>query len=631
MEQYFQHSSVVLDTLDINSIDSNIKKNTTSGKDKPAGATQSNNENDTVFNPAFDISTKPGMIRNGNGGKFRKGKQNENNKPKKENGRHESKRSEKKNLIPMFIGGLGPHVTEDNLRQVFGEYSSLHSVRICVDASTRSSLGYGYLNFTKKLDVENCVEKYNYTVVFGNEIKIMPSVRNSVYRKNIGTNVFFSNMPLENTSLTTRVFYDTFKVYGKILSCKLDKRKNIGFVYFEDDKAATTAIGAYNNKEYFGATIACGLHFDKELRNYPDFDKTKLNLDKNIILEDELQLSGSVPDQDDSESQERLFVHPNALFVKNLPKHTTEDELMEYFCSMGPVKSVFTSDGNSQQHFKWAFITYKRQEDAKKAIALLNGSTFQGCEIGVSKAKPRKTQVLRMVDEYCLVISDLSSVCTKSFISRLLSQEGLHYDKFLITSYNNGQATFSGLLSLRSKTMQNKVARFLNDKLIGGSVAHVRLPNSESELYLIKERLSETTDESEGFVEKTQLMLPKIETLMDKANMYEGKDAAEYRQKTLHERYQKGSDVFLVEQLKKQIRKTINFLKLDLKKFDEDSLKSISDYVQEVFWYGDRLKLNMFIFNIGSNVKFEQFFNGQVTEALESLGYITNETNRIPR
>ena len=122
------------------------------------------------------------------------------------------------------------------LYDVFSKYQSLVSLKICCDSDSKKSLNYGYLNFSDELEAKKAVDDFNYTILFGNEIKMMPSLRNTIYRKNIGTNVFFANLPLENKHLTTRAFYDTFKGYGEILSCKLDKRKNIGFVYFDNDK-----------------------------------------------------------------------------------------------------------------------------------------------------------------------------------------------------------------------------------------------------------------------------------------------------------------------------------------------------------------------------------------------------------
>lgn len=157
---------------------------------------------------------------------------------------------ESKSVVALFIGDLEPTVTENRLREIFGKFRSLTSVKICVDSNSGKSLGYGYLNFANSEDAENATEEFNYRPIEGQEVRIMPSLRNSFYRKNVGTNVFFSNLPLEDPRLTTRVFYDTFKKYGKILSCKLDKRKDIGFIYFNNDQSARKVIKDYNGKEF---------------------------------------------------------------------------------------------------------------------------------------------------------------------------------------------------------------------------------------------------------------------------------------------------------------------------------------------------------------------------------------------
>lgn len=88
---------------------------------------------------------------------------------------------------------------------------------------------------------------------------------------------FFSNLPLENPQLTTRSFYLIMIEYGNVLSCLLERRKNIGFVYFDNDISARNVIKKYNNQEFFGNKIICGLHFDKEVRTRPEFTKRKKN------------------------------------------------------------------------------------------------------------------------------------------------------------------------------------------------------------------------------------------------------------------------------------------------------------------------------------------------------------------
>lgn len=50
-------------------------------------------------------------------------------------------------------------------------------------------------------------------------------------------------------------------------------------MYFEDEKTARNVIKMYNNTNFFGKKILCGIHFDKEVRSVPNFETQKSRLD----------------------------------------------------------------------------------------------------------------------------------------------------------------------------------------------------------------------------------------------------------------------------------------------------------------------------------------------------------------
>ncbi|KAG0671251.1 hypothetical protein C6P45_001015 [Maudiozyma exigua] len=631
MEQFSTTPSLILNDISLEQIDRklNAMSISTDGKSK-VDIVYKNNENELagkqnnvhfkksdIKEPCNNTNNK-NIIRNENMSKLHTNKK-----------RHDSRSGSttKVKLIALYIGGLNESVTEDDLKIEFGKYSSLTSVKICYDSKTGHSLGYGYLNFKNQSDVDLCTEEYNYNVVFGNEVKIMPSLRNSLYRKNIGTNVFFSNLPVENKLLTTRAFYDTFKTYGKILSCKLDSRKNIGFVYFADDKAATKVIEDYNNKQYFGSTIVCGLHFDKELRNFPDFDKTKLNLDQNIILQDELSAVGSDCGSDFKLIEEKPLVHPNAIFIKNLPKETTSEQLLEYFCKIGPIKSVYTSDGHEKFPSKWAFLTYKKLSDSHKAIALLNDSKFNGNQIYVTKARPRRYNAEKRTTEFYVILSGMGTICTRDFLEGLCSQERLYFNKFKVTKYNQNNGTFSGLLSCKNVELQNKILQFLNDRLVGGCVIHARLPESLTELELIKQELDLSSEESSLERPKKARNNEKAdhirEPLPDKALSKFVPDNSNqlqyFRPNQLNEKTQLS---IVEEKLKKQVRKSMNFLQI-FKNDDEDMIGSVANYILDVYWCNDICSLQRFLIMLKTNIQYEDILHKQITEALKSLGFFS--------
>jgi RNA recognition motif-containing protein len=78
------------------------------------------------------------------------------------------------------------------------------------------------------------------------------------------------------------------------------------------------------------------------------------------------------------------------LYVGNLAKSTTEDELKTLFTQTGPVALVeVIKDRDSGQSKGFAFITMNDQAQADNAITKFNGYSFGEHELKVNIAKPK--------------------------------------------------------------------------------------------------------------------------------------------------------------------------------------------------------------------------------------------------
>jgi RNA recognition motif-containing protein len=78
------------------------------------------------------------------------------------------------------------------------------------------------------------------------------------------------------------------------------------------------------------------------------------------------------------------------IYVGNLAKSTTQDEIITLFAQEGEVISVdLVKDRDSGQSKGFAFVTMTSQESADKAINKLNGFTLAGNALKVNIAKPR--------------------------------------------------------------------------------------------------------------------------------------------------------------------------------------------------------------------------------------------------
>jgi RNA recognition motif-containing protein len=82
------------------------------------------------------------------------------------------------------------------------------------------------------------------------------------------------------------------------------------------------------------------------------------------------------------------------VYVGNLPKSTTQDELKLLFTQAGGVTSTeVIKDRKSGESRGFAFVTMSALEAAEKAISMFNAYELSGKELKVSMAKAKEQQI----------------------------------------------------------------------------------------------------------------------------------------------------------------------------------------------------------------------------------------------
>lgn len=78
------------------------------------------------------------------------------------------------------------------------------------------------------------------------------------------------------------------------------------------------------------------------------------------------------------------------LYVRNLAKSTTEDELKNLFEQVGEVTTIrIMKDRSNGESRGFGFLTMSAQSEADKAVSKFNTYHFANNELRVSLAKPR--------------------------------------------------------------------------------------------------------------------------------------------------------------------------------------------------------------------------------------------------
>lgn len=79
------------------------------------------------------------------------------------------------------------------------------------------------------------------------------------------------------------------------------------------------------------------------------------------------------------------------IYVGNLPYSVQDEELREAFEAYGEVLSAeVIFDRRTQRSRGYGFVEMDNDDEAREAIAALNGSDFQGRELRVDESKPKE-------------------------------------------------------------------------------------------------------------------------------------------------------------------------------------------------------------------------------------------------
>ena len=81
------------------------------------------------------------------------------------------------------------------------------------------------------------------------------------------------------------------------------------------------------------------------------------------------------------------------IYVGNISFNATEDSIKELFSKFGEVESVrIITDAQTGQPKGFGFVEMASEEEAKKAIETLNGTTFMERTLSVAEARPQRKE-----------------------------------------------------------------------------------------------------------------------------------------------------------------------------------------------------------------------------------------------
>jgi len=262
-------------------------------------------------------------------------------------------------MASLYVGDLHPNVTESMLYNKFATAGPVLSIRVCRDAITRRSLGYAYVNFQAPADAERALDTMNFDVMHNKPIRIMWSQRDPTIRRSGAGNVFIKNL---DPHIDTKSIYDTFSMFGSILSCKIavdeeGKSKGYGFIHFETEEAAQKAIDKVNGMLLDGKVVFVGKFQPRSAR---------------------LHAIG-----------ETAHSFQN-VYVKNFADKLTDDQLQKLFEKYGTVSSCVAMKAPDGTPRGFGFVSFENPDAAQKAVEALNGYELPDTDLKLTVCRAQK-------------------------------------------------------------------------------------------------------------------------------------------------------------------------------------------------------------------------------------------------
>ncbi|CAF2114099.1 BnaC08g49200D [Brassica napus] len=366
-------------------------------------------------------------------------------------------------MCSLYIGDLDFSVTDSQLYDYFTKVCQVVSVRVCRDSATNTSLGYGYVNYSKIDDAEKAMKKLNFTHLNGKMIRVTYSSRDSAARTSGIGNLFVKNL---DKSVDNKTLHDTFSECGNIVSCKvatdhMGQSRGYGFVQFESEDSAKTATEKLNGRILNDKEIFVGPFLRKEERESAS-DKTKFT----------------------------------NVYVKNLSETTTDDELKAAFGQYGGISSaVVMRDGDGRSRC-FGFVNFESAEDAARAVEGLNGKKFDDDkEWYVGKAQKKSEREVELSRRYeqgvretagngfdglNLYVKNLDETVTDEKLRELFAEFGTIISCKVMRD-PNGISKGSGFVALSAASEASRVLNEMNGKMVSGKPLYVALAQRKEE------------------------------------------------------------------------------------------------------------------------------------------------------
>ncbi|PIN03866.1 Heterogeneous nuclear ribonucleoprotein R (RRM superfamily) [Handroanthus impetiginosus] len=254
----------------------------------------------------------------------------------------------------VYLGGLSQDTSEDDLKRFCESIGEVTEVRIMKGKDSNENKGYAFVTFRTKELASKAIKELNNSELKGKKLKCSTSQAKH--------KLFIGNIPRswgeeEMKKVVNKVGPGVIAI--ELLKDPQNSSRNRGFAFIE----------YYNH--------ACA-EYSRERMSSPKF-----KLDDNAPT-----VSWADPKSAESSSSQ-----VKAVYVKNLPKDITQDQLKELFERHGKITKVVLPPAKpGQERSRYGFVHFAERSSAMKALKNTEKYQIDGQVVECSLAKPQVDQ-----------------------------------------------------------------------------------------------------------------------------------------------------------------------------------------------------------------------------------------------
>lgn len=424
----------------------------------------------------------------------------------------------------LYVGDLAPDVNEGLLFEIFNAVGPVASIRVCRDAVTRRSLGYAYVNYHQIADAERALDTMNYTQIKSRPCRIMWSQRDPSLRRSGVGNIFVKNL---HESIDNKQLYDTFSLFGNILSCKVvnDRESGssmgYGYVHYETAEAANAAIEKLDGMLIDGQEVQVG-HFMRR-NDRPDQVSWTNCYVKNIPFEwDDARLNKEFSNFGEVLSatiamgyRKRKPISKKVDEIKKeeeadeTPEQAEESEESEEQAEKSEEQEADENEEQAQngseskeeervkENLGYGFINFAEHEGAAAAVEELNGKVFKTVidgeevdkELYVGRAQKKAERVKELSAKFetlkmdriakfqgvNLYVKNLDDAVTDDILRTEFSVMGTITSARVMKNMKDGVSRGFGFVCFSTPEESSRAVNEMNGKIIGNKPIFVAL------------------------------------------------------------------------------------------------------------------------------------------------------------